>query len=257
MDYLKNNLLHCSTCHQPKETIIRVLGRTKKVNCLCACEKKDRDGYYLKVKEAQHNRRIQDLRLNGFSDKKLRQWTFENDNLKNPRLTKIAKNFVKNFREFSKNGKGLLFAGRVGSGKTYMSACIANALISQGVPVLMTSFPDIANRYSEDFDERAKFIRGLKNYSLVIFDDLGVERKSDYMNEIVTNVIDTCYRSGISMVISTNLTSEEMFADLNRERIYSRILEVCSPITVDGENERNQLSIYNYNRTRQILGGKK
>lgn len=257
MDYLKNNLLHCSTCHQPKETIIRVLGKTKKVNCLCACEKKDRDGYYLKVKEAQHNRRIQDLRLNGFSDKKLRRWTFENDNLKNPRLTKIAKNFVKNFREFSKNGKGLLFAGRVGSGKTYMSACIANALISQGVPVLMTSFPDIANRYSEDFDERAKFIRGLKNYSLVIFDDLGVERKSDYMNEIVTNVIDTCYRSGISMVISTNLTSEEMFADLNRERIYSRILEVCSPITVDGENERNQLSIYNYNRTRQILGGKK
>lgn len=56
--------------------------------------------------------------------------------------------------------------------------CIANALLDRDVPVLMTNFPSILNRLTGVFaEDRAAFIASLDDYSLLVIDDLGVERK--------------------------------------------------------------------------------
>ena len=86
---------------------------------------------------------------------------------------KYAKRYVENWQEMRKNGHGLLLWGGVGSGKSYMAACIANALIDQEKRVLMTDFASISN--ISVFDS-AEYVRSLSSYDLLIVDDCSTDR---------------------------------------------------------------------------------
>lgn len=119
----------------------------------------------------------------------------------------------------------------------------ANALLDQEVPVLMTNFPTILNRLTGIFSEdRTEFISTLSEYDLLIIDDLGVERSTDYAMEQIFFIIDSCYRSRKPMIITTNLKLSELKnpPDLAHARIYDRILERCAPILFDGKNFREE-----------------
>ena len=81
----------------------------------------------------------------------------------------------------------LLLFGDVGTGKSFFAGCIANALLDRDVPVLMTNFPTILNRLTGMFSEdRADFITSFDEYDLLIIDDLGVERSTEYAMEPVS-----------------------------------------------------------------------
>ena len=131
---------------------------------------------------------------------------------------------------------GLLFYGNVGAGKTFAAGCIANALIDKGVPVMVTSLPRIINSGWE----RSEIIGQLKRYPLLILDDFGVERKSEFALETVYNVIDERYKAQKPLIVTTNVPLSEMKNPSNVEfgRIYSRVLEMCVPVKFDGENRR-------------------
>lgn len=79
-------------------------------------------------------------------------------------------------------------------------------------------------------------------YDLLIIDDLGVERNTEYAMEQMFHVIDCRYRSRKPMIITTNLKLEEIKnpPDLAHARIYDRILERCAPILFDGKNFREE-----------------
>jgi DNA replication protein DnaC len=115
--------------------------------------------------------------------------------------------------------------GPVGTGKTFAAACIANALIERGVPVLMTSFPVILGTSKYELNDT---IRQAQEYDLIIVDDLGVERDTDYALEIVFQFVDARYRSGKPLIVTTNLTPQEMRKQtgLAFSRIYDRIMEM-------------------------------
>ena len=132
-------------------------------------------------------------------------------------------------------------AGDVGTGKSFFAGCIANALLDRDVPVLMTNFPTILNRLTGMFSEdRADFIASFDEYDLLIIDDLGVERSTEYAMEQMFFVIDSRYRSRRPMIITTNLKLAELKnpPDLAHARIYDRILERCAPILFAGKNFR-------------------
>ena len=70
----------------------------------------------------------------------MREWTFENDNGENPQ-TATAHRYVEKWeREYAEN-LGCLFWGSVGTGKSYLAGCIANALMEKEIPVYMTKIP--------------------------------------------------------------------------------------------------------------------
>jgi DNA replication protein DnaC len=71
-------------------------------------------------------------------------WTFENDNRKTQAMQK-ARIYANHWQEAKEKGAGLLLWGGVGSGKTYMAACIANKLLNQGKKVLITDLVSITN----------------------------------------------------------------------------------------------------------------
>lgn len=236
----EDGLLHCSACHTRVETevIHPFTGERKKVRCICDCIKKAQDEVREREKRDEQDRQ----RRICFAETNMKDWNFANDDRRNAKLSDAMHNYVKNFTEFKKDGKGLLLHGTVGTGKTFFSACIANALIDEGHTVLMTNFARLTNQIQGMFEGKQQFIDSLNKYSLLIIDDLGAERKSEFMQEMVFNIIDSRYRSGLPFIITTNLTTDEIKKpqDIGYSRIYDRILERCFPVEVSGASRRRQ-----------------
>ena len=91
-------------------------------------------------------------------------------------------------------------------------------------------------------EDRAAFISALDDYSLLILDDLGVERNTEYALEQMFLVIDSRYRSRKPLIVTTNLKLEEIKnpSDLAHAKIYDRILERCAPVLFSGKNFREE-----------------
>lgn len=233
----EDGLLYCFTCGTARQTKINVFGKERVVTCLCRCEAEKRD--------AVERRAIADAielnRLKCFRHKRQHTYTFENDDGGKPNLTRFCKRYVENFGKNFKQGKGILLTGSYGTGKSYMAACIANALIDSGKRVLYTDFPTLCMNLGNEFTgEKAENLNLLNSYSLLVLDDLGVERETPSMVENVYSVINGRYESGKPMIITTNLTIEELRNTKSQSlaRIYDRVLERSYVISLDGESRR-------------------
>ena len=151
---------------------------------------------------------------------------------------------------------GLLFWGDVGTGKSFLATCIANGLLDQGVSVRMTNFTWILNKLSDlQVKERCQYIASFGKVDLLIIDDLGVERNSEFALEQVYAVIDERYKANLPLIITTNLTPKQMRSaqDVAHARIYSRVLEMCTPILLQGADRRKSISSGKRVLAKQIL----
>ena len=240
-DYIgADGLLYCGKCHTRKQTRVTFFGVEKTPYCLCKCEVERREQEENERKRIAFLNTVAKIRREGFPESDMQNWSFDKADGSNDKLMNAARKYVDNFDEFRKNGKGLLLFGTVGTGKTYAAACIANALIDKGVPVLMTNFARIANTVGGMWEGKQEYYDSLNRYPLLILDDLAAERKTEYMSEIVFNVIDSRYRAGLPLIVTTNLTSEELKhpSDISYQRTFSRLLEMCLPVKVEGKDKR-------------------
>lgn len=136
--------------------------------------------------------------------------------------------------------QGLLLWGNVGTGKSYAAAAIANYLLSKVVPVVMVSFVEIIKNIESKKMTQDEIISLMNSAQLVIFDDLGAERSSDFALEKVYSIIDSRYRKKLPMIVTTNLTMDQMKGevDIRYCRIYDRIFETCYPMQFSGPSWR-------------------
>ena len=170
------------------------------------------------------------LRRDGITDPAYLQYTFAQDDKRNPKVSDVCRRYVENWAEMKAQNIGILFYGDVGTGKSFLACAIANALLERLVSVSVTNFPRILNSLQGSFDdERQKRIDRLQHYSLLVIDDLGVERDTSYSVEQVYNVVDTRARSGKPVIITTNLSLKDLEnpPSLAYKRIYDRVLEMC------------------------------
>ena len=236
-DYFENGFLMCGKCHTRKQCEISIDNEKLIVPCLCKCEDE-------KQKAEELERKLSKKKKLAFSGESyMKEWTFENDKGYSPKLISQAKNYCKKFGMFLKDGKGLLLYGNTGRGKTFTACCIANELIKQGYSVKVANLSDLANEIFNAQD-KTEYMQRFLRYDLFIIDDFGVERDTAYMNEIVYSIVDTRYRSGKPMIITTNLTSEQLKhpKDIEQQRVFSRIKERCIPIEVKGEDIRVEIA---------------
>lgn len=253
-DYLKNGLLHCGKCNTAKQCAVQLFGQNKIVYCLCKCEKEKRDkelAEYLRQEEMRH---IENLRISGLQDRNIYNFTFENAN--QDTYIEKAKKYCENWEKIYKNNNGLLLWGDVGTGKTFMAGCIANELINNKVPVMMTSLTKIINNLQGFvISDKNEYLNSLNKFKLLILDDLGAERQSDFALEQVFNVIDNRYKNQQPVIITTNLTLSELKkpSDIKYKRIYDRILEMCVPLKFEGESKRKEKSKEKFNILKQLL----
>lgn len=247
--------LVCGKCHTRKQTEVNILGKIQRPKCLCKCQTEKRDREAAEWKQKQFALKVQDLRRMGFPESDMQQWTFANDDMTNEKLTTAMQKYVENFSEFKKQGKGLLLHGTVGTGKTYAACEVANALVDKGYPVMVTNFARLINTLQGTF-EKQDYIDSLNRFVLLVIDDLGIERDTPFAKEQVYNIIDSRYRAGLPMIITTNLSMDKIKNpdDIENKRIYDRILERCHPIEVTGGSRRRKAVRESYSEMKEILG---
>lgn len=237
-EYIKGNMIYCRKCNEPRRKWLTAFGAYVPVMCSCLAEERDRKEEEIK----KHDRmtRIAGYRNAGFPDRELQKCRFEYDDSKDTKVSKMCRNYADHFDDFEKAGKGLLLFGGVGTGKTFLASCIANELIDNGVPCLVTNFARIINTLQGMYEGKQNYLDSLNEFDLLVIDDLGIERNTEYVNELVYNIIDARYRSGKPMIITTNLKYSDLHhaEDTSKARIYSRITEMCIPVPVLGKDRR-------------------
>ena len=254
-DYLEDGLLHCWKCHKAKEVIVPFPWGDMKCAAKCACEmeflKREEETRKLRLKAEK----VERLRAKGFHDPALRAVRFSMDDGSSPEAMKKMRAYVNKWQQMRDENRGLLLYGAVGTGKTFAAACIANELIEKNVPCIMTSFPRIINALQGTFENRQQYLDDLNDCDLLVIDDFAVERQTEYVQEIIYEVIDSRYKVGFPMIITTNLTAQELKnpGDVSKSRIYSRLLEMCHPVEFKGADRRRKAVISDYARMEELL----
>ena len=133
--------------------------------------------------------------------------------------------------------------------------CIANALMEKEIPVCMTNFATILNNLFCGSENRNEYIIKLCSYPLLILDDFGMERGTEYGLEQVYNVIDSRYISKKPLIATTNLTPEQLRnpEDVPHARIYGRLLEMCVPVRFTGGDFRKITAQQKMERLKKLM----
>lgn len=253
-DFMRDGLLHCGKCGKPKQCHVALDGKAhgeQIVGCCCDCRNQE----YLRRKEEREREekrlRIEALRSDGIRDRGLSNCRFDTAEM-TAELIKCRR-YAEHWKEMQEQNSGLLLWGNTGNGKTYAAACIANYLIDRGTPAMVTSFPRILNA---GWDKQ-EIIEQMHYYPMVVIDDLDVERSTEYAMETVYMVIDERYKAKKPLIVTTNLTLEELCKpkSMDYRRIYERILELCVPVAFKGESFRQKAANEKMRRMREILDG--
>lgn len=257
---------HCSICGEAVEREISMpfpdsSGRQRKrVHCACRCRREELEAYEARLRFEEEQRTVDDFRRLSLVDASLQGARFAGYKVKeeNRKAFGIAKWYVQNFNKMFHEGQGILFWGNVGTGKSYTSAAIANELLEQMHSVIMTSFIKLLDEMSS-FEKKndCGYIIKLNQAKLLVIDDLGVERGTDFSLEKVYDIIDSRYRSGRPIILTTNQEISQMKSceDIRYSRIYDRIFKMCYPVKMDGMSWRKREAAKRFAEMKNLLEG--
>lgn len=252
----EDGLVYCGKCGSRKQLRVKFGDKTHVVRCVCKCESEELEEKKRQEEYEEQMRRINRLKEASMMDKKYREVTFDKYEVReeNKKVFEMAKKYAGRFQDMYKKNQGLLLYGPVGTGKSFTAACIGNYLLNNAKPVIMTSFVKILQDIWEN-DREAEYITILNSASLLIVDDLGTERETDYALEKVYNIIDSRVRANKPMIITSNLELNDMMEceDIRKKRIYDRILECCYPMYVGGKSFRMMKAAQRFDEMKDFL----
>lgn len=250
-DYMEDDILYCGKCRTAKRRRLTFHGEEIIVPVMCECAVRADEEQRRQSAAEQSNIRAAQLRRLSMMEGVYRSCTFDTaeKNEDNARSIKICERYAEKFPQMLRENRGLLLFGSVGTGKTFAAACIANELLKSGYSVVMTSLVKLIDGGTDDLVYR------MRDIDLLILDDLGAERSTDYGLERVYSVTDVRYRSGKPVIYTTNLTLDTLKngADIRYTRIYDRILERCYPVEFRGVSRRKREARRGFEEMKKLL----
>lgn len=156
-------------------------------------------------------------------------------------IIKWLKNFYDNY---DKNGifKGLYLHGNFGSGKTYLIAALFNELAKKRITTEIVYFPQLLRDLKGDFDNFLDRIEYLENVDLLLIDDIGAEKVTEWSrDEILGTILQTRMNNYKTTFFTSNYTLEELEKHLNSDKYSNdeikakRIMERIKQLTIDME----------------------
>ncbi len=266
--YDADGCLTCGVCKCPRQKFIMVAAPTDaeperkmrmKVTTQCDCEVAKENAEKRLKEDQDAMEKVMRLRKVSLMDAKFKGATFDNFSVtkSNERNLKLCKRYATAFDAMLEENQGLILWGNVGTGKSFAAACIANYLLDRGVPVIMTSLVKLLELIQGGEEKETDILARLNSAKLVIFDDLGAERNTDYALEKIYNIVDSRYRRQKPMIFTTNLTVAEMQeeTDIRYSRIYDRVFEVCYPMQFIGQSWRMKTASRRFDEMEQLLNG--
>lgn len=135
--------------------------------------------------------------------------------------------------------RGIYIHGPVGCGKTHAAYAIRAELERVGISVKLYSAPELFDWIRDDYDHKdaLHMDRLLANRGVIMIDDLGVEKATEWVKETLYRLVNKRYEEVLPTIITSNLDLGEL-ADKLGDRVASRIVEMCDVIKLDGDDRR-------------------
>jgi DNA replication protein DnaC len=142
---------------------------------------------------------------------------------------------------FTAEKNGLLILGTVGTGKTHLAASIANCVVERGIPVQFGTFSDYLESIRQEYDATGirEELSRLKNTMLLVIDDLGKQKRSDWTQQILFDIINHRYEHKLPVVITSNLNLPALEQHAGTA-VFSRLYEMCGAVVMTGEDYRKR-----------------
>ena len=172
-------------------------------------------------------------------------------NEENNKVFAMAKKYVDSWDKYKEDGTGLIFIGKYGTGKTHLAFAIANSLLIQGVPVIYETFINLMEKLKESYGNNNldyyEIIKLYCKFDLLIIDELGKERLSEWVLEKLFQIVHTRYENMLPIIITTNYNEQELVKKLSlgndgktAESLVSRLNEICLEINTDFQDYRKK-----------------
>ena len=161
-----------------------------------------------------------------------------------PDLLQEVRRFVRRIDRNLDEGRGLWFMGDVGTGKTSLAMLVSQAAIDAGRSVAIYSVPQLLAEIKETYDDASsrsymQLFRRLCEVDLLHLDDLGAERRTEWVLEQLYSIVNERWQDKRSIVITTNLTDLGELREQVTPRTVSRLTEICDgPLLVMGADLR-------------------
>ena len=167
--------------------------------------------------------------------------TFGNfETRRDPKAFKQCKAYSERETLFSDNRNGLLILGGVGTGKTHLAAAIANAFIQRGIPVLFGTYSEHLEHIREEFDKGdRKYLSMMKNTPILVLDDVGKEKRSEWTQQVLFDVVNYRYEHMLPIIITTNFDTDGLANHIG-SAVWSRLYETCGGVVTGGKDYRIQ-----------------
>lgn len=187
--------------------------------------------------------------LEGRVPKRYRGVSFERPPV--PEIARVAPDVVQEVRRYVRNiaqnldaGRGLWLMGDVGTGKTTLAMIVSKAALDAGRSVAIYSLPRLLNLIRGAIETEAGmvgFLERLAAVDLLHIDDLGVENTTEWVLEQLYSIINTRYEDERAMIVTTNLTYDDLVVQLG-ERTISRLVAICgNGLPLYGEDDRRPI----------------
>lgn len=162
----------------------------------------------------------------------------------NKRSFEVATDYIKNFREYFTQGKGLYLEGPCGTGKTHLAIAIALAIINTGVPVICKTSIDMLGDIKRCYERNSEVteeevLEAYKSVDLLIIDDLGKEQTTEWSVPVLYSILNERYEALLPTIITTNYNTSALAEKLSAKgdtetaaAIISRFVESYKRVTM-------------------------
>jgi DNA replication protein DnaC len=158
-------------------------------------------------------------------------------------VVEVVSAFIGELGERIADGRGLWLEGSVGTGKTTLAMLVSKRAIEAGHSVAIYSLPRLLARIRRTYDADAgelsylEFFKRLTSVDLLHIDDLGAEKRSDWVLEQLYAIVDERYATNRSIVVTTNMTVPQLEEQIG-ERTVSRLAQMCETLPMYGSDRR-------------------
>lgn len=246
-----SGVLRCRNCGKPLESYVKAVGKVLPVSCDCDRLEEEEHKQAEQRDQAEQAAKVSPLYDAGYSG-----YTFERDASPDSQASKQSRAYVAHWPEMEKENFGLLFAGPLGTGKSYYAAAIVNALRAKGVSALIVTTSRLIKTVRSAKNPQ-EVIDGLNKFQLVALDDLGAERDTDYAVEQLENFVSGRSLKGKPLIVTTNLLRKDLDSPVNM--VYARVFDrvkvmCCRPIVLTGPSRRIGQTKERAERCKEVLG---
>jgi DNA replication protein DnaC len=158
------------------------------------------------------------------------------------RFVYVVRSYVTHLDKNLDDGRGLLFIGDVGTGKTTLAMLVSKAAMEADRTVAIYSLPRLLAMLRGTYNDDAAFslndlIDRLCAVDLLHVDDVGAEQTSPWVLEQLYTIVNTRYEDGRAVMLTTNLPDDELKLQIG-DRTVSRLNEMCTVLLLHGDDQR-------------------